>query len=73
MGFYVGLSSNGTLITEDNIKAIAEVRYDYVGISLDGLRETHDNFRQLKGAFDASLKGIELCKDHGIKVGPDLP
>lgn len=69
MGFYVGLSSNGTLITEDNIKAIAEVGYDYVGISLDGLRETHDNFRQLKGAFDASLKGIELCKDHGIKVG----
>ncbi len=69
MGFYVGLSSNGTLITEDNIQAIADVGYDYVGISLDGLKETHDTFRQLKGAFDASLKGIELCKEHGIKVG----
>ncbi|MCP5205969.1 MAG: heme d1 biosynthesis radical SAM protein NirJ [Hahellaceae bacterium] len=69
MGFYVGLSTNGTLITEENIDAIAEIGYDYVGISLDGLRETHDTFRQLKGAFDASLHGIKLCKDRGIKVG----
>ncbi len=35
-GFYVGLSSNGTLITEQNINAIKEVGYDYVGISIDG-------------------------------------
>lgn len=32
MGFYVGLSTNGTLITEDNIKQIAEVGYDYVAL-----------------------------------------
>lgn len=69
MGFYVGLSTNGTLITEENIDAIASIGYDYVGISLDGMRETHDKFRQLEGAFDASLKGIELCKERGIKVG----
>ena len=35
MGFYVGLSTNGTLITEENISAIADVGYDYVGISID--------------------------------------
>jgi uncharacterized radical SAM superfamily Fe-S cluster-containing enzyme len=28
MGFYVGLSSNGTLITEDNIAAIDAIGYD---------------------------------------------
>lgn len=69
MGFYVGLSSNGTLINESNIEKIAEVGYDYVGVSLDGLGETHDRFRQRKGAFDASLRGIELCRQHGIKAG----
>ncbi len=69
MGFYVGLSSNGTLITEENIDQIAEVGYDYVGVSLDGIRETHDEFRQKKGAFDESMKGIKLCQDRGIKVG----
>jgi len=69
MGFYVGLSTNGTLIDTDNIESIAEVGYDYVGVSIDGMRETHDRFRRLQGAFDASLEGIRLCRAHGIKVG----
>ncbi len=69
MGFYVGLSSNGTLITENNINQIAEVGYDYVGVSLDGLRETHDRFRRRLGAFDEALQGIRLCRYHGIKIG----
>jgi len=69
MGFYVGLSTNGTLIDERNIDRIAAIGYDYVGISIDGLRATHDRFRRLDGAFDASLHGIRLCKQRGIKVG----
>ena len=69
MGFYVGLSSNGTRITADNIDAIAEVGYDYVGVSLDGMRTTHDRFRRKIGAFDEAMRGIRLCLDIGIKVG----
>ena len=69
MGFYVGLSTNGTLITEDNIQQIADVGYDYVGISIDGIKDTHDKFRRRIGAFDESMHGIKLCKQHGIKVG----
>ncbi|MDH3858757.1 MAG: SPASM domain-containing protein, partial [Gammaproteobacteria bacterium] len=42
---------------------------DYVGVSLDGMRETHDCFRRKQGAFDESLRGIRLCHDAGIKVG----
>jgi heme d1 biosynthesis radical SAM protein NirJ len=69
MGFYVALSSNGTLINESNISAIEEVGYHYVGISLDGIGETHDKFRRLQGAFDKSLNAVRLCRDKGIKVG----
>ena len=69
MGFYVGLSSNGTLIDEHNIDAIADTGYDYVGISIDGVRETHDRFRRKEGAFDASMQGIRLCRERNIKVG----
>ncbi|MCL4764909.1 MAG: heme d1 biosynthesis radical SAM protein NirJ [Hyphomicrobiaceae bacterium] len=68
-GFYVGLSSNGALIGEENIGRIAEVGYDYVGISLDGIGATHDRFRGKPGAFDASLAGVRLCRARGIKVG----
>ncbi len=69
MGFYVGLSTNGTLINEDNIESIKAVQYDYVGISIDGKRETHDKFRQKQGAFDASMHAVSLCQTAGIKVG----
>ena len=68
-GFYVGLSSNGTLIDESNIQQIADVGYNYVGISIDGVRETHDKFRRLDGAFDASMHAIQLCNEIGVKVG----
>jgi heme d1 biosynthesis radical SAM protein NirJ len=69
MGFYTALSTNGTLITEDNIEQIAAIGFDYVGVSLDGIQETHDRFRRLDGAFDLSMHGIRLCKARGIKVG----
>ena len=69
MGFYVGLSTNGTLIDKHNIDAIADVGYDYVGISIDGMQATHDVFRRKQGAFDASMAGIRLCRERDIKVG----
>jgi heme d1 biosynthesis radical SAM protein NirJ len=69
MGFYVGLSTNGTLIDASNIGPIAAAGYDYVGISLDGIGATHDRFRRKEGAFAASLGGVRLCRAHGIKVG----
>jgi heme d1 biosynthesis radical SAM protein NirJ len=69
MGFYVGLSSNGTLIDEDNIGRIEAIGFDYVGVSLDGIAQTHDTFRRMDGAFDKSMHGIRLCKQRGIKIG----
>ena len=69
MGFYVGLSSNGTLIDAPMADRIAQAAFDYVGVSLDGLRATHDRFRGREGAFDASLAGLRLCRDRGVRVG----
>lgn len=69
MGFYVGLSTNGTLIDESNIEKIVAAKYDYIGVSIDGIEATHDEFRQRKGAFKESMHGIKLCQERGIKVG----
>jgi heme d1 biosynthesis protein len=69
LGFYVGLSTNGTLIDEAMLPKIAEVGYDYVGISLDGIAATHDRFRRKAGAYDASLRAVRLLRAASIKVG----
>ena len=69
MGFYVGLSTNGTLIDAALLPQIAAIGYDYVGISLDGIAQTHDRFRRKAGAYEASLGAVRLLRDAGIKVG----
>jgi len=69
MGFYVALSTNGTLIDAVTADRIAQIGYDYLGISLDGIGPVHDRFRRQEGAFDASLRGLRLCRERGIKVG----
>jgi Fe-coproporphyrin III synthase len=69
LGFYAGLSTNGTLIDESQIDEIDDINYDYVGVSIDGMKDTHDKFRRLDGAFDKSMHGIRLCRDRGLKVG----
>lgn len=68
-GIKAVLSTNGVLITKELAGRIASGGFSYVGISLDGLEDTHDLFRRKKGAFQGSLSGIRNCKDAGLKVG----
>ena len=67
--FYVGLSTNGTLIDEPLARRIHDHGFDYVGISLDGIGATHDKFRRLEGAFDRSLAAVRHLQKLGTKVG----
>ena len=69
MGFYVGLSTNGTLIDAPMADRVTALGFDYVGISLDGMRDIHDRFRRKVGAFDASLGAVRLLRERGVKVG----
>ncbi|MDH5540454.1 MAG: radical SAM protein, partial [Rhizobacter sp.] len=69
MKFYVGLSTNGTLIDAPMADKVTAAGFDYVGISLDGIAATHDKFRRLAGAFDRSLAAVRLLGERGVKVG----
>ncbi|MDR2861560.1 MAG: 12,18-didecarboxysiroheme deacetylase, partial [Syntrophobacterales bacterium] len=68
-GIRAVISTNGTLINRDVAAALKRIGLSYVGVSLDGLRETHDHFRGTRGAFDKSMEGIRACLAAGIKVG----
>ena len=69
MGFYVGLSSNGTLIDDALADRIRDTGYDYVGVSLDGIGATHDRFRGKPGAYEAALAGLRRLRHRDVKVG----
>ncbi|MGR3301455.1 MAG: 12,18-didecarboxysiroheme deacetylase [Candidatus Scalindua sp.] len=68
-GLRAVISTNGTLITEEKAEELKQFGLSYVGISLDGLKETNDKFRGIEGAFDDALQGIRNCMKLGIKVG----
>ena len=68
-GMRAVLSSNGTLITPQIAQRLKDIGLSYVGISLDGMEAINDRFRAVRGAFVSALKGIESCKNAGIKVG----
>ncbi|MBC5785635.1 heme d1 biosynthesis radical SAM protein NirJ [Ramlibacter sp. USB13] len=69
LGFHLGLSTNGTLIDAAMADRIAAHGFDYVGISLDGMRAAHDRFRRLEGAFDRSLAALRLLRERGVHIG----
>lgn len=68
-GLRLTLSTNGTLITEAIAKKLREIGFAYVGISLDGIGETHDKFRGRTGAFAKTVAAFRHCRAVGQKSG----
>lgn len=62
-------SSNGTYLTEELAHELAEAGMAYVGISLDGVGETHDEFRGRDGCFDDAVQGIRNAQAAGMSTG----
>jgi radical SAM protein with 4Fe4S-binding SPASM domain len=69
-GLHVVLSTNGTLIDRPTAEKFVELKFAYIGISLDSANPAvHDQFRGVEGAFHRTLRGFHHCKDVGQKVG----
>jgi len=67
-GLRMVMATNGTLLTPVIAERIRSSGIQRVSISLDGANaEEHDKFRQVQGAYQASLKGIEILKEAGIE------
>jgi radical SAM protein with 4Fe4S-binding SPASM domain len=68
-GIRCALSTNGTLITPEIAEKIKEAGFVYVGVSIDGMKETNDRFRGVDGAFDKAFEGLLNARDAGILTG----
>ena len=62
------MSPNGTRITPEEARKIREAGFQRCSISIDGAdAASHDAFRGVPGAFEASMRGIENLKAEGVE------
>ena len=59
LGFKWGMTSNGTLITPEVANKLYEAGMSTISVSIDGLEETHDAFRQTPGGYRKAMEGIQ--------------
>lgn len=64
----VNMVSNGYLITGKIAKKLKEVGINSLQISVDGLGQIHDDFRNMPGSYQHAIAAIEYLLDAGIEV-----
>lgn len=67
-GLRMVMAVNGTLVTPVVVEKMAAAGIQRVSVSLDGADPaSHDSFRKVDGAFEETLKGIQLLKEGGLE------
>lgn len=57
LGFNWGMTTNGTLITEETARRLYETGMRTVSVSVDGLKESHEWFRQAP-RYEETIQGV---------------
>ena len=63
LGFRWGMTTNGILLTDENIEKLKKANMDTISISIDGLEETHDKFRGVPGSYKIIINNIKKLKE----------
>jgi AdoMet-dependent heme synthase len=68
LGLRMVMAVNGTLLDREKARKLKESGIQRISISMDGATaESHDFFRQVQGAFDGILKGVEAAKSADLE------
>lgn len=62
LGYHWGMTTNAILINDDNIEKMKRTGMTTISISLDGLENSHDEFRGVKGSFLKIIENIQKLK-----------
>ncbi len=65
-GMECTIQSGGRNLTDARIAAAVKAGLTAAGISIDGLRELHDELRGVDGSFDAALASLARLRAHGV-------
>ena len=63
LGFRWGMSTNGSLLTKSMVQKLKDAKISSINISIDGLKELHEDFRKLPGAWENIWNGIHMLED----------
>jgi radical SAM protein with 4Fe4S-binding SPASM domain len=67
-GILVSVTTGGRGLTPERVRAAKEAGVQAISVSVDGLEETHDMLRGVKGSFKSALEAIENVKNAGMRV-----
>lgn len=65
-GIRVNMISNGYLIDDEVVQKAKDAGLVNIGVSLDGTKRTHEDIRNMPGAFDRVRRGWEACRRGGL-------
>jgi radical SAM protein with 4Fe4S-binding SPASM domain len=69
LGLWVVMGTNGVLVTDEVAARMRECGVRGVGISIDSVHaEKHDAFRGGPGAWEHSMRALDICRAHGLEV-----
>ncbi len=67
------ITSNGVLMTPENIRAMIQAEVDRINISIDGVGERHDKIRGVPGTFDKARANVRLLVEEREESGKKKP
>ena len=68
LGFATGMTTNGTLINSQSAGKLVKAGLGTAAISIDGLPDAHDHFRNASGSWAAAVKGAACLKKYGLEA-----
>lgn len=66
LGFHWGMTTNGILLTDENIEKLRKANMETVSISIDGVEETHNEFRGVPNSYQIIINNIKKLKKAGF-------
>jgi radical SAM protein with 4Fe4S-binding SPASM domain len=67
-GMTCTLQSGGRNLNDKRVSEAVAAGVRSAGISIDGLRELHDELRGVPGSFDAAVASLRRLREHGVIV-----
>lgn len=64
----IGIVTNGTLITKDDVKKLSKIKNLTVQVSLDGITKEAHEFNRGKDSFEKTVNSIKLMGDYDVNM-----